>query len=166
LPARLRHSTATAMAKEFFAAHFFPDRYPLREWLPIRILYLLAVSFFHGFPLPQQEAGAGESLRYMGELVSEGWNLLLFPEGRRTEDGEIHAFRPGVGFIAARLGIPVVPVRIDGLDRVLGHDDRFPTPGRVHVTFGAPLRAEDQDFAAFAARVRDAVVRLEPPPRR
>jgi long-chain acyl-CoA synthetase len=163
LPARLRHRTATAMAKEFFAAHFHPDRYRLREWLPNRILYLLAAALFHGFPLPQQEARAGEALRYMGELVGEGWNLLLFPEGRRTDSGELHPFRPGVGFVAARLGIPVVPVRIAGLHRVLGRDARFPRRGRVEVAFGAPLRIADEDFAAFAARVREAVAKLLPP---
>ena len=45
---------------------------------------------------------------------SEGYSILIFPEGRRSENGEIDAFRPGVGMLASRLGIPVVPVRIEG----------------------------------------------------
>ena len=38
--------------------------------------------------------------------------MLIFPEGERTTSGEINAFRPGIGMIGARLGLPVVPVRL------------------------------------------------------
>jgi 1-acyl-sn-glycerol-3-phosphate acyltransferase len=60
-----------------------------RERLTSSLLYYLAVFFFDAFPIPQREVGARETLRCAGELLSEGWSLLIFPEGSRTETGEI-----------------------------------------------------------------------------
>jgi long-chain acyl-CoA synthetase len=56
--------------------------------------------------------------------------------------------------------VPVVPVRIEGLDRVLHRDARWPTHGQVRVIFGAPLVMEGQDYAAETSRLEDAVRRL------
>jgi hypothetical protein len=53
-----------------------------------------------------------------------------------------------------------VPVRLEGLDRVLHHSARMATPGRARVAFGAPLRLQGEDYAALARRVEDAVRRL------
>jgi 1-acyl-sn-glycerol-3-phosphate acyltransferase len=62
--------------------------------------------------------------------------------------------------IASRLGVPVVPVRIAGLDRVLHASARMATPGPVRVAFGTPLRLAGQDYAALAKQVEHAVRRL------
>jgi long-chain acyl-CoA synthetase len=157
LPARWRYRTAIAMAKEFFAAHFFPDRHGRRAWLTNSLNYYLASAFFNAFPLPQREAGTRQTLRYVGELLEDGHSVLIFPEGKRTDHGEINPFRAGVAMIGARLTVPVVPVRLEGLDRVLHHTWRWPARGPARVTFGPALRLEGEDYAALAARVEDAV---------
>ena len=157
LPSSLRYRVAPAMSKEFFEAHFFPGRHTRREWLTNSLTYGLAALFFNAFPLPQREAGTRQTLRYIGELIAEGQSILLFPEGRRSETGEIGRFMPGVGMIASRLDVPVVPVRIDGLDRVLHPRMRMARPGRVRVVFGAPLRLQGDDHVALAGRVEAAV---------
>jgi long-chain acyl-CoA synthetase len=160
LPARLRYRLAPAMAKEFFKAHFFPEEYGRKAWLANSLNYYLAALFFNAFPLPQREAGARQTLRYIGEVLAEGFSVLIFPEGRRTETGEIDRFRPGIGMIGARLGAPVVPVRIEGLDKVLHHTWRMARPGRVRVAFGAPIQLIGDDYEALAKRVEDAVKAL------
>jgi long-chain acyl-CoA synthetase len=157
LPSRFRYRVAIAMAKEFFRAHFFPEQFGRRAWFTNSLNYYLAASFFNAFPLPQREAGARETLRYIGELTSEGFSILIFPEGKRTDHGEIHPFRPGIGMIGARLALPVVPVRLEGLDRVLHHTWRMAVPGRVSVRFGRPLFLEGDDYVALASRVEQAV---------
>ena len=157
LPARLRYRVAPAMAKEFFKAHFFPERYSRGAFITNSLNYYLAALFFDAFPLPQREAGARQTLRYIGELLAEGTSVLIFPEGRRSESGVIDTFRPGIGMIASRLGAPVVPVRIDGLQHVLGVGRHMPRPGRVRVAFGAPLRLVGQDYQALAGQVEAAV---------
>src|SRR5439155_15645898 len=122
--------------------------------------YYLAGVFFNAFQLPQREAGARQTLRYIGEVLEDGFSVLIFPEGRRTGAGEIDQFRPGIGMIASRLGVPVVPVRLEGLDRVLHPTWRMARPGRVRVRFGAPISLTGDDYEALARRVEDAVRRV------
>jgi long-chain acyl-CoA synthetase len=157
LPARWRYRVAVAMAKEFFRAHFFPEEFSRRAWFTNSLNYYLAALFFNAFPLPQREAGARQTLRYIGDLLTDGWSVLIFPEGRRSEDGSVTEFRPGIGMIGSRLGVPVVPVRLRGLDKVLHPSARMATPGRARVSFGAPLTLEGEDYTALARRVEDAV---------
>ena len=59
--------------------------------------------------------------------------------------------------MGARLGVPVVPVRIEGLDKVLHPKMKWPAKGPVRVTFGTPLTLEGEDYAALAKQVEDAV---------
>jgi long-chain acyl-CoA synthetase len=160
LPARLRYRVAPAMAKEFFKAHFFPAEYGRLAWLTSSLNYYLASLFFNAFPLPQREAGARQTLRYIGEVIEDGFSVLIFPEGKRTDTGEIDRFRPGIGMIASRLNVPVVPVRFEGLDRVLHHTWRMAAPGRVRVAFGPPLHLTGEDYESLAKQVEDAVRRL------
>lgn len=157
LPARRRNRVATAAAKEFFSAHFHPQQHPLRRRLSSSLNYYLGSLLFNVFPLPQREAGTREAIRYLGELLSDGHSVLIFPEGRRTESGEIGRFQPGIGMIASRLQVPIVPVRIEGIDRILHQSWRMARPGAARVTFGTPLRLEGDDYVALAKQVEDSV---------
>jgi long-chain acyl-CoA synthetase len=157
LPRRLRYRVAPAMAKEFFKPHFFPEQYSRKEWFTNSLNYYLSALFFNTFPLPQREAGARQTLRYIGEVLEDGFSVLIFPEGKRSETNEVDTFRPGIGMIASRLGVPVVPVRIDGLHNVLGVGWTMAKPGRVRVAFGAPLKLTGDDYEALARQVENAV---------
>ena len=160
LPAARRRRVAIAAAREWFGAHFHPERHSRGQRLSKGLSYGLAVLCFNVVPLPQREAGARDTLRYLGELVEGGASVLIFPEGRRTRAGEIAPFQPGVGMIAARLRLPVVPVRIEGLDRILHQSWRMARPGRARVAFGAPIDSRGDDYRAAARRVEEAVRRL------
>jgi long-chain acyl-CoA synthetase len=162
LPAPWRRTIAVPMWKEYFDPHFLPERFPLRRRLANSAIYFLTALFFNGFPLPQQGPGTRQTLRYIGGLVSDGCSLLIFPEGERTRRGEIGTFAAGVGLIASRLQVPVVPVRLEGVHRVLHRDWRWPRRGTVHVIFGAPLALEGADYAGLARQVEDAVRALGP----
>jgi long-chain acyl-CoA synthetase len=157
LPPKWRYRVAPAMAKEFFKAHFFPAEFGRRAYLTNSLNYYLAALFFNAFPLPQREAGTRQTLRYIGQLIEDGFSILIFPEGRRTAAGEINRFLPGTAMIAARLDVPVVPVRVEGLDRVLHQRAAWPTPGPVRVAFGAPMSLKGNDFQALAKRLEEAV---------
>ena len=160
LPGHLRRRVATAMAKEFFKAHFFPEGYSRGKRFLRSLEYYLSAAFFNTFPLPQREAGARQTLRYTGDLVGDGFSVLIFPEGKRTDHGEIARFRPGVGMMAARLGVPVVPVRVEGIDRVLHQTWKMAKPGPVRVVFGAPMQLSGDDYVDLTARVEAAVRKL------
>ena len=157
LPAARRDRVAIAAAKEFFAAHFHPEHHTSRRRVTSSLVYVLASLLFNVFPLPQREVGAREAIRYVGSLIGEGMSVLIFPEGRRTQTGSMDQFQPGIGMIAARLRVPVVPVRIEGLDQILHSTWRMARPGRARVTFGEPLILEGDDYPALAKQVEDAV---------
>ena len=157
LPPRWRYRVSTAMAKQFFDAHFFPERFTTKQWVTNSLNYYLAAFFFNAFPLTQGGAGTRQTLRYMGEIVEDGFSILIYPEGRRTEEGEIGEFLPGVGMIASRLAVPVVPIRLKGLDSILQRHARWPTVGRAQVAFGPPISLTGNDYAALAKRVEEAV---------
>jgi long-chain acyl-CoA synthetase len=160
LPSRYRFRVAPAMWKEYFDAHFAPNRHTRYEWFRDSLAYWLVALFFNAFPIPQSEAGTRQSLRYLGDLVSDNWSVLFFPEGERTEAGEVKPFQPGIGLIAGRLRVPVVPVRLRGVDKILHRHTQWPKPGRVEITFGSPLYLTGQDYAALAKQVEEAVLAL------
>jgi long-chain acyl-CoA synthetase len=160
LPPRWRYRLAPAMAKEFFKAHFYPDQFSRWAYFTNSLNYYLASLFFNAFPLPQREAGTRQTLRYIGDLLSSGFSILIFPEGKRTDDGSIGRFLPGVGMAAPRLQVPVVPVRLEGLDRILHQKWKFPKRGTARVAFGRPMRLEGTDYADLARAVEEAVRQL------
>jgi long-chain acyl-CoA synthetase len=157
LPGHIRKTVAPAMSKEFFKAHFFPQGQPWRQVFIKRLNYYLAAFFFNAFPLPQREAGARQTLRYIGEITGDGFSILIFPEGVRSQTGEMTTFLGGIGMIGSRLELPIVPVRIDGVHEILHVQHRMARPGRVRVRFGAPMRLQGDDYAALAKRVEETV---------
>ncbi len=154
LSPRWRSRVAPAMRKEFFEMHFHGRSFSNS------LNYYLSSWLFNAFPIPQREPGALETLRYMGEMSNEKWCVLIFPEGKMTRDGEIAPFQPGVGMIASRLAIPVIPLRIEGLNRVLHPTWRMARMGKVRIAFGAPLHLKGDDYLAQAKQVEDAVKAL------
>jgi long-chain acyl-CoA synthetase len=157
LPRRWRYRIAPSMWKEYFDAHFSPRRHSLRERWTNSAIYWLVTLLFNAFPIPQTETGARESIRYMGELVEEGWSLLIFPEGERTLTGEVGRFLPGVGLIASRLQLSVVPIRLRGLDEVMPRTGGWPHPGPVEVNIGIPISLKGESYPALAQKLEEVI---------
>lgn len=157
LPMRWRLRLTPAVRKEFFDAHFHPERFGRVAWLRNSIGYWLAALFFSAVPIPQREAGARRTMQYLGDLAADGYSPLIFPEGVHSPTDDLLPFQPGVAMIAAKLSLPVVPVRIRGSNHVLHPSSRVPRPGRVTVRFGAPLRLTGSDYAAMTAQVEAAI---------
>lgn len=95
------------------------------------------------------------------QLLEEGWNLLLFPEGGRSPDGWGQPFRGGAAYLARRCDVAVVPVHVAGTGRILPKGAKRPRPGSTVVTIGRPLRpTEGERPPRFAARLERAVAEL------
>jgi long-chain acyl-CoA synthetase len=154
LPREIRYRTATAAWEEFFFGEYTGIDRILR-----RLSFEYATLMFNLFPLPQSQ-GFGGSLRYMGRLAEAGFNILIFPEGEHSRDGKMLPFQQGLGIMVKEVGIPVVPIRISGTEKVLPHDARFPVKGRVTVTFGEPLRFSTEEPAEIVEKTRRAVEAL------
>ena len=151
LPPKLRAKTATAAWEEFFFGNYAGVKGLLR-----RLSYEYGSVFFNLFPLPQSQGFSG-SLKFMGRLADAGVNILIFPEGGHSLNGSLQPFLPGVGIMVKELGIPVVPIKISGTEKVLPHEATWPKQGKVTVTFGAPLRFRCEEPAEIVAMTRRAV---------
>jgi long-chain acyl-CoA synthetase len=158
LPFRLRRCLATAMQGERLRDLRYPakNRPWLRRWLD-QLDYLLISAFFNVFSLPQR-AKYRESFRFAGELVDQGYSVLIFPEGRRTETGEMSPFRSGIGLLATHLGLPVIPVRIDGLFALKAAKKHYAKPGTIQVRIGEPVKFEATADAEEIARELQRIV--------
>ncbi len=85
-------------------------------------------------------------------LYKTGGSLILYPEGTRSLDGEMKAFKAGVGMFAATLGVPVVPAYIEGTHHILPKGRSWPRSGRVTVRFGQPLAMSATDWHGKLSR--------------
>jgi 1-acyl-sn-glycerol-3-phosphate acyltransferase len=94
------------------------------------------------------------------ELIDDGWSMLIFPEGGRSPDGWGQPFRGGAAYLSARCDVPVVPIHVEGTGRILRKGHKVPRPSATMVTFGWPMRPEDEDSRRFAARIEQAVAEL------
>jgi long-chain acyl-CoA synthetase len=162
LPARFRNRLATAMGGERLARMRRPPKeMNLFGRLHERLDYFLALWLFNVYPLPQK-SGFLKSFSFVGDLADRGWNILVFPEGKTTEDGNILPFRSGIGLLAKQLNIPVVPVRLSGGLYDMKQEHRILTrPGHVKVIIGQPVRfSADQDATEIARELERRVTEL------
>ncbi len=155
LPKEWRYNTATAAWEEFF----FPEKASFLMKLWKRFTYEYGTIVLNLFPLPQT-GGVRPTLHYMGRLADMGRNILLFPEGARSEDGRLLPFRQGLGLMVRELRIPVVPIHVSGVDKVLPRGTALPKRGRVTVTFGEPIHFKKETPEEIVERARNAVQAL------
>ena len=82
---------------------------------------------------------AQETLEAALALLLEGGLFGIYPEGTRSPDGRLYRGRPGVGWLALKSGLPVIPVALSGTRHVLPPGHVVPRPGRIGVTIGKPV---------------------------
>jgi long-chain acyl-CoA synthetase len=112
------------------------------------------------FPLPR-EGGFLKSFSFAGDLADRGWNILIFPEGLTTEDGNMATFRSGIGLLAKQLNLPIIPMRLSGLFDLKQQNKIVTRPGHVQVVIGEPLRfSADQDAQEIAKELERRVAAL------
>lgn len=118
--------------------------------------------------IPVDRAASRESALRMTEqcatLTGIGVNLIMYPEGTRSTDGEIARFKKGAAFVSLRLRLPLVPAYLANTALRLPKGSFFPKPGAVRAAFGAPL--SPSDFVApggsmrMNAALQDSILRL------
>jgi len=86
------------------------------------------------------------TLRRVLKVLSDGHPLLVFPEGTRSEDGQLGEGKKGVGMLVAKSQVPVLPARIFGSYEIMGKGKSLPRIGRkLRVRYGALLELADLD---------------------
>jgi long-chain acyl-CoA synthetase len=139
LPRRVRRKVAIAMSGELLL-DFRRGRNQGNWFLNLvsPIAYFLVVALFNVFPLPQA-SGFGRSFRHGGEAIDRGYSVLVFPEGRRSDDGTPQPFKSGAGLLWKELGVPALAAHIAGLGELKTSGERWFRSGKVRVTIGPIL---------------------------
>ncbi|WP_420453624.1 lysophospholipid acyltransferase family protein [Ilumatobacter sp.] len=80
-----------------------------------------------------------EAMQRCITVLRSGQSLVVFPEGERKQGPTVHPLLEGAAFVAAKAGVPIVPVGIGGSDAAMPKGARFIRPARVHVVVGEPF---------------------------
>ncbi|HSE50044.1 MAG TPA: AMP-binding protein [Terriglobales bacterium] len=159
LPARMRTRLATAMeGEQLWLMRHPPGSVPAWRRPLKKLSYYLTIALFNVFPLPKT-TGFREAFAYAGESADRGHSVLVFPEGVRTTTGEMSPFRSGIGLLANRLGLPIVPMRIDDLFPLKVRKQRFARPGTIKVRVGKPVRFPPGSDPEHIARELERIVK-------
>ena len=129
---------------------------PIASWL---------LPSIGSIPVNQNSPGPS-SLKNIFEVFKNKGTLVLFPEGQRTFDGNLRKAEPGIGMIAARANVPVVPVHIIGSREAMPRNGRWHPFRPIRVVYGKPMRftgdpKNRQDFQKFADEIMSAISKLQ-----
>jgi 1-acyl-sn-glycerol-3-phosphate acyltransferase len=128
---------------------------------------VFSAMMLNALPMWRHRCGSHAIQELRERLVEEPAVYILFPEGTRSRDGRIGAFKPGVGMIVAGTGAPVVPCHVAGAYDAFPPKSRLPRPVRISVRIGGPCHCDDvaNDRAGWqeiARRLHGAVASLVP----
>lgn len=89
----------------------------------------------------QRDSPDRAALRRIEEVLRSGEPVLLFPEGRLSEDGFLQRLQPGVGLVALRTGAPIIPIGLENTNGLLPYGKLIPrrSPAPIIVTYGPPI---------------------------
>lgn len=148
LPKRLRTRTAVAAAADYF-------------FKTPTVAFLAAVAL-NLFPF-SRSGNIRESLEHCGDLADEGWCILIYPEGTRSQKGRLLPFKPGIGLLGTGLATPIVPVGVTGGFDILPKGKAWPRRAPVTVTFGEAIHVETtEDPVKITKQLETAVNDLLP----
>jgi len=129
-------------------------------------------SQFHAFPIKRDSPDRG-ALRKAETLLKSGEALLLFPEGRLSENGLLQQLQPGAALLSVRTGVPIIPIGLQQTDQIVPYGSLTPrfSHAPVTVTYGPPIDphafaglARGEAISAITQRLGDALVRLTDQP--
>ncbi len=128
---------------------------PIASWL---------LPSIGSIPVNQNSPGPS-SLKNIFEVFKNKGTLVLFPEGQRTFDGNLRKAEPGIGMIAARANVPVVPVHIIGSREAMPRNGSWHPFRPIRVVYGKPMRftgdpKNREDFQKFADEIMSAISKL------
>lgn len=153
LPPRLRAGTRPVAGADY--------------WRRSRLRTFIIEDVFNAVQIDRNpETRRNDPVELMVGALDRGDSLILFPEGTRNTTGaRLLPFRPGLFHLAeARPEVPLVPVWIENLNRVMPKGEVVPIPLVCTVTFGEPLRiAPEEEKEVFLARAAEALLATAPP---
>lgn len=152
LPDEVRELTSPAAAEDYWAAN--------------RLRRCIACELFRAVLIPRKDVNRGNHpVERLGTALEAGRSVILFPEGTRSENGETVEFKSGLYHLARRYpDIPLIPVHLENLSRILPKGSRLPVPLIAQARFLPPMQlVADEPKPVFLARARAALEGIEHP---
>ncbi len=137
--------------------------YMARDTLFANPRFKALIGYFNAFPVKRNTADLGaikETLR----RLKDGKIVLAFPEGTRTETGDVGPFHGGVVLLARKAHVPIVPTIVLGAFEAWPKDAKLPRPHPIVVAYDAPITLHDRpewDDEACVTRIRERVIGLK-----
>jgi 1-acyl-sn-glycerol-3-phosphate acyltransferase len=155
LPPRLRRFARPVAGRDYW------DRSAVRRYLASQIFDAVLIERGHTGTEVQNAARA--STQRMAEDMGDRHSLIVFPEGTRSVNGEVGAFKSGLYHLAQlRPDAELIPVHLENLNRILPKGEMLPVPMLSRVVFGPRLRIDTrEDKDAFLAKARAALIQLK-----
>jgi 1-acyl-sn-glycerol-3-phosphate acyltransferase len=127
---------------------------------PFKIPVLgLMMRIFGAFPVSLDAVDASAQ-RAAHDALRMGRALVIFPEGGRTRTGKLMPFKMGAFRFALTYGVPVVPVSIDGGERIWPVGKIFPRAGKLIITYHPPIAVERQPEGASRVELKSQARQL------
>ncbi len=135
--------------KTFFFAKQAHVKHPYAQWMAKRHNVIV-----------MEPTNLKTSIQRMGEAIKQGKSVIIFPEGTRTETGEVGEFKKTFAILAKELNVPIIPVSIHGAYDAMPKHAKFPRPLKIRVNYLPAIAPSANDnYDSLANRVRDAIVR-------
>lgn len=99
-----------------------------------------------------------ETLKIAAKVLKEGKNLVIFPEGARTRDGEIQEFKKTFAILSKELNIPVVPFSIKGAYELMPYGQSKPSSGKMSVTILDPVSPKDKSVDEILKLTKQEII--------
>ena len=134
---------------------FFPRRlrYLAKEELFVNWFLGTSIRALGAVPVSRADnASAAGALRGFMKLYQEGNDVLIFPEGGRTLDGNLQPLEGGVAVIASHTRAPILPVFIHGSFKAMPPGSALIKPVKIKVTFGKPLKFSEEVYKSKEGR--------------
>ncbi|MFA5075142.1 MAG: AMP-binding protein [Candidatus Babeliales bacterium] len=134
LPKDIRKNTSFAAAKDVLYETF-------------RSVAWLADLLFNSFCLPRKNGdGVRFGLENMGNMLDQGYSVVVFPEGEMSKSGDLISLKKGTGLMAVEMGVDIVPVKITGAVDIVPYGKFFPRKkGNIIVKFAPPIKFKKSD---------------------
>lgn len=112
------------------------------------------------FPIKRDSSDVG-AIKEALKRLERGTPVIMFPEGTRGGYARFKKVHSGIGFIAAKARVPVLPAYIEGSDHVLASGAKWPRRKLVKITIGAPLIfSENQSYPEMAHQIMQKILAL------
>lgn len=120
--------------------------------------YPLQLMARHNNVILMQHHNLKDSILRMAKVLKQGKNLVIFPEGARTHNGQIQAFKKTFAILSKELNIPIVPVRIEGAFEAMPRGTRHLGKNKITVTYLPVVKPEPEDtYQQLSDKVRNAI---------